>query len=94
MSTNSRFRFAFWRGFLVVACWVLWPPAFIVGEFVVRLSRSTSRGCSIEGCTFPLSPIDMLIAVPPIIATALWWRWRRRHRDEQRLARTRRDSAA
>jgi hypothetical protein len=71
-------RFPFWRGFLVILCWLVWPITFLLGEFVVRLSLSTSRGCSIEGCTFALSPIDILVVVPPMIVTALWWRWRHR----------------
>jgi hypothetical protein len=94
MSTNFRFRIPFWRGFLVAACWLVWPFVFLVGEILVRLISSTSRGCSIEGCSYSASPIDILVILPPIIATALWWRWRRGRRAEQGMTGTDRDPAA
>jgi len=78
MRTSSRY----WRGALVILVWVLWPPIFWGAQLIIHLERSTGRGCSLEGCEYPLALTDLFVLIPPAIATILWWRWRRaRARD-------------
>jgi hypothetical protein len=70
--------FSWWRGAVVVAAWVVWPFGAFVADTIVRFMTSTSRGCSIEGCTFTPNAFELAIYfLPPLAASAAWWRWRR-----------------
>ncbi len=68
----------YWRGALVIVFWIVWPPVFFTAELIAHLERSTGRGCSLEGCSTPLGPIDLFAIIPPAVVTVLWWRWRKR----------------
>ncbi|HEX7937520.1 MAG TPA: hypothetical protein VF483_00935 [Gemmatimonadaceae bacterium] len=66
-------------GLVVVLTWVVWPFIGVLLDFGYRLSVSTTRKCSVEGCTFDPGLADALVILgPPVIATILWWRHRRK----------------
>jgi hypothetical protein len=74
------FKFPYWRGALVAATWILWPPLWTVVVFALAFFTSTSRKCSIEGCDLSAGwQITDLIGtlVLPLVVTLLWVRWRR-----------------
>ena len=79
--TRKFLQFKVRRGLLALASWIVWPIIAILIDFGVRLSVSTSRGCSIEGCNFDPGILDALLFLsPPIYLTVAWWRHRRRAR--------------
>jgi hypothetical protein len=58
--------------------WALWPVAAFMLDTVIRLMTSNSRSCSFEGCDFTPNVIELLFYfAPPVLATGVWWRWRR-----------------
>jgi len=73
-----------WRGALVIVTWICWPLMYFTAETVVRMSLSTTRGCSVEGCNtltgWPLVISATVMLIVPVGVTRWWWRWRRRRR--------------
>ena len=73
-----------WRGLLVILTWLVWPPLYLTVETVGRMMASTSRACSIEGCSGPGgwgAVLELVLTVGvPLWVTIVWVRWRRRRR--------------
>ena len=73
-----------WRGLLVLLTWIVWPVVYLSSETMLRMMVSTSRRCSIEGCSPPQGWGAVLSWIfvfgPPVWATVVWVRWRRRRR--------------
>lgn len=77
------FKFPYWRGVLVAAIWIVWPVFWILVVYILELSTSTTRGCSIEGCnpSAGWEAVEFIGALAlPIVVTLLWVRWRRLRR--------------
>jgi len=71
-----------WRGVFVILTWIVWLPLYPAAEMVLRMTFSTSRRCSIEGCSPPegwgaFLSYALWFGVP-LLVTILWIRWRRR----------------
>jgi hypothetical protein len=68
-------RVPWWRGGLVLATWIVWPPLFLLVD--VLFSALRSGGC-VDGCNDDPGLFALLFLVgPQIVVTVKWWRWRR-----------------
>jgi len=77
------FKFPYWRGALVAATWIVWPLLWTVVVYFLAFITSTTRKCSIEGCTLSAGweAVDFIGALAlPLVVTLLWVRWRRLRR--------------
>jgi hypothetical protein len=73
-----------WRGVLVILTWIVWPLLYPAVETLLRMMLSTSRRCSIEGCS-PPAGLGAVVSYAlwfgvPLLVTLLWIRWRKRVR--------------
>jgi hypothetical protein len=79
-----------WRGFLVAATWIVWPPICTVLVYFADFMTSNSRKCSIEGCDLSAGWMTVLVLgglALPLPVTLLWLRWRSRNVPEARAHR-------
>jgi hypothetical protein len=69
------------RGIAVLLSWVVWPPVFLAGYWLINVFLASGRRCSIEGCDPPDGWLGLawltLMLGPPLYLT---WRWLRRRR--------------
>ena len=73
-----------WSGIAVILSWIVWPPLFYAGYWLINILFATGRRCSIEGCDPPPGGLGLLwlagMLGPPVYLTL---RWLRRHRGMQ-----------